>query len=181
MSADDGENARDPLEPNTPAGSDKRPDSLDDPAAGAAAGAPAGAAGGAAGGAADSGQKWYANLPTLIGVTALGIIAVLCVIVLWRLSKPPETPLTQDQGVETTQATEQAQAEGQTQSDSGEQSTDASQPSAATDADTVANSTASATTLGLTAQIITAIGAIASTAVGGIAGLLIPRGSQGGT
>jgi hypothetical protein len=55
----------------------------------------------------------------------------------------------------------------------------ASEMPAQTTADTVADSTASATTLGLVAQIVTAIGGIASAAVGGIAGLLIPRGGQG--
>lgn len=130
-------------------------------------------------------KKRYDNLPTLIGVSALGIIAVLCVAALWRLSEPPATPLTQSAGQ--AQTAEQTQLAGETQPADEEPPADATQPAtepasetpAQTTADTVADSTASATTLGLVAQIVTAIGGIAPAAVGGIAGLLIPRGGQG--
>ena len=61
------------------------------------------------GGAPASGgeKRWYDNLPTLIGVSALGIIAVLCVAALWRLSEPPATPLTQS--AEQTQPVDETQ------------------------------------------------------------------------
>jgi hypothetical protein len=102
-------------------------------------------------------------LPTRIGVVALGLIALLCVVALIYLSGRPEPPGT-------------PQAGGDAQQVAPEEDPQATEPGPA--AVQAAGDTAA---LGLLGQIVGVLGTVAAAAVGGIAGLLTGARAGGTT